>query len=175
MLRAVINAGNKRQGKSMTTMTAGGARTWWCAALLAVAGATCGGELPPPERSAAAPVPASMQAGDGGPCVDDNYCISRFCDRGSCAEPVESWSYGSRCDPNTTEEGIVHDCGVYFCIDGRCRSCQSGAECKAAKGPPLCVDYRDRGHGKRCGSVEPDRTPRPPAEPPTDRGIMFDR
>jgi hypothetical protein len=88
MLRAVINAGNKRQGKSMTTMTAGGARTRWCAALLAVAGATCS-ELPPPERPAAAPVPALMQAGPGGPCVDDGHCVSRFCDRDFCAEPVK--------------------------------------------------------------------------------------
>jgi hypothetical protein len=185
MLRAAIDAGSRRQG---TARAAGGARSPWCAALLAAAGVACSGERPPPpERPAAAPMPASMQEVNGGSCVDDGYYISRFCDRGFCAEPVKNWSYGSRCDPDTKEVGVLGDCGAYICIDGRCRSCQTDAECKDpsrwgetatsrrssgrqidAEGlsPSSCVDYRYRGHGKRCGLIEPDRGPRPPVTPP---------
>ena len=56
-------------------------------------------------------------------CTNDGQCGDGFCDRGRCAA---IWScgadYGERCEKQD-------HCGVRPCIDGRCRSCTSEAEC----------------------------------------------
>jgi hypothetical protein len=56
-------------------------------------------------------------------CTDDGECGDGFCDRGRCAAIwTSTLSYGQRCGGN---EWCVH----LPCIDGRCRSCVSDAEC----------------------------------------------
>jgi hypothetical protein len=62
-------------------------------------------------------------------CTKDEECGDGFCDRTACA-PIWTWrtGIGQRCGPNTR----VLDCGSRLCIDGRCRSCLSHAECPKA-------------------------------------------
>ena len=57
-------------------------------------------------------------------CIDDGECGDGFCDRGRCAA-IWTWSatYGQRCENDQR-------CGYIPCVDGRCRSCVSEAECK---------------------------------------------
>jgi hypothetical protein len=57
-------------------------------------------------------------------CIKDDECGDGFCDRDRCA-PIYTWTarYGQRCD-------ATYACpGSLLCIDGRCRSCVSDAEC----------------------------------------------
>jgi len=58
-------------------------------------------------------------------CTSDGECGDGFCDRGRCAA-IWTWStpYGQRCENDQR-------CGYIPCIDGRCRSCVSVAECKS--------------------------------------------
>jgi hypothetical protein len=96
-----------------------------------------------------------------GACVRDADCRSGFCDRGLCVPlhgPVGP--YGAECEPLPPPEerpkpppgwmmkwGPIDICGSYRCIDRRCRSCQSDAECgkdstcNTLKGSPgkLCI------------------------------------
>jgi hypothetical protein len=78
-----------------------------------------------------------------GICTRDADCRSGFCDRGLCLRlfgPVGG--YGAQCEPLPPPEerpkrppgwimkwGPEDECGNYLCIDRRCRSCQSDAEC----------------------------------------------
>lgn len=69
-------------------------------------------------------------------CTKDEECGDGFCDRKQCAS---IWtchlSYGQRCEGD-------HGCSAsYHCIEGRCRSCASDAECIGARGmqDPKCV------------------------------------
>jgi hypothetical protein len=65
--------------------------------------------------------------------------------------------------------GAIEDpCRGYICVDGRCQSCQSDAECQERKGLPTCTQFGDW-PGKQCGEVVPgdagpDANPPPPAE-----------
>lgn len=56
-------------------------------------------------------------------CTKDEECGDGFCDRGRCAA---IWtcaaSFGQRCESGSW-------CSTNLCIDGRCRSCVSDAEC----------------------------------------------
>jgi hypothetical protein len=56
-------------------------------------------------------------------CTDDGECGDGFCDRGRCAA-IWTWHahYGQRCEGDAW-------CSHVPCIDGRCRSCVSDAEC----------------------------------------------
>jgi hypothetical protein len=48
-------------------------------------------------------------------------------------------------------------CTGYLCLDGRCRSCQSDAECQwEGSAGPYCVHYFDWS-GKRCSTLEEAR------------------
>lgn len=56
-------------------------------------------------------------------CTKDDECGDGFCDRGRCAAIWTGYaSHGQRCRNND-------DCLVYLCLEGRCRSCVSDAEC----------------------------------------------
>ena len=61
-------------------------------------------------------------------CTKDGQCGDGFCDRGRCAA-IRScrMDYGWSCE---TQD----DCSVRPCIDGRCRSCASEAECDWRRG-----------------------------------------
>src|SRR4051812_28675321 len=79
---------------------------------------------------------ASRQAAT---CKTDAECGSEFCDSGRCSQP--RGVYGTKCIPAPhTPEGIrdgkLSTCGAYLCIDGRCRSCSSSAQCAAELGAP---------------------------------------
>ena len=67
-------------------------------------------------------------------CASDDECGDGFCDRGRCAA-IWTWraSLGQRC-------GWDHQCSVFLCEDGRCRSCASDAECKRSDvQDPKCI------------------------------------
>jgi hypothetical protein len=80
-------------------------------------------------------------------CTADAECGDGFCDRGRCA-PI--WTcrerYGQRCLDVRSVASARHkdDTCNGLCLDGRCRSCQSDAECREA----YSNDYI-------CGAVEP--------------------
>jgi hypothetical protein len=59
-------------------------------------------------------------------CTKDDECGDGFCDRGRCAA-IWTWNLtlGQRCERNG-------QCGFLPCVDGRCRSCVSDAECEWA-------------------------------------------
>ena len=149
-------------------------RYWWRVALLALVGAACSGERPPPESPRVAFVPASSVRVYGLPCVEHDHCDSGFCDRGYCADPG-SMGYGDECDSSVEREIGAARCPTYICIQNRCSSCVSDAECMASTGSPHCRDFyevnepgKNEGHGLSCSEDSPrNRPPRTPAAPPT--------
>src|SRR5262249_31272263 len=68
-------------------------------------------------------------------CTGDAQCGDGFCDRGRCA-PL--WSgdpaYGKRCEASSADPCS----GRYLCLQGRCRSCVSDAECPKDIGNETC-------------------------------------
>jgi hypothetical protein len=104
------------------------------------------------------PAPGGTSAGVVGSCRQDADCPSSFCDRGICAKPVDEAHYGIECKPSTPyallpprpppppgevwgprRGGLVTECGAYLCVEGRCRSCQSGDECWYWQGDASCI------------------------------------
>lgn len=86
-------------------------------------------------------------------CTKDQECGDGFCDRGRCAAIWTSAGlHGQRCTSSAR-------CVSYLCLDGRCRSCVSDAEC--IDGPdnqdPLCIPkpFVPGSHG--CVGVVPSR------------------
>jgi hypothetical protein len=67
-------------------------------------------------------------------CTNDDECGDGFCDRGRCAAIwTSTQSLGQRC-------GWDRQCAFFLCIDGRCRSCASDAECKRSDvQDPKCI------------------------------------
>ena len=99
-------------------------------------------------------------------CTKDDECGDGFCDRERCAPLWTCFQeYSRRCERDD-------HCGIRPCIDGRCRSCVSDAECKR-------VDIQDGKctpdpfipGARECsgvvGSVAGDVAPGPP--PPRPR------
>jgi hypothetical protein len=83
-------------------------------------------------------------------CTNDGECGDGFCNRGRCAA-IWTWGarYGQRCDTNVW-------CGTLPCIDGRCRSCISDAECTwdpEVQDPECTPDPYVPGYHE-CGGVE---------------------
>jgi hypothetical protein len=96
-------------------------------------------------------------------CGNDGECGDGFCDRGRCA-PIWTWDqlYGQRC--GAFYKG--RPCGAYLCLEGRCRSCVSHAECVARDGSGLvCSDAgaASKHLGSSCGLLGPN--PHTPPEP----------
>jgi glutaminyl-peptide cyclotransferase len=69
-------------------------------------------------------------------CSEDADCPDGFCDSsGNCAAVDPTIGYGVMCKPTPVEPngGFIlaqNRCGVFFCVDGRCRSCRSDQECR---------------------------------------------
>jgi hypothetical protein len=95
-------------------------------------------------------------------CTDDDECGDGFCDRGRCAA---IWTcrerYGQRCDEHgfaaPSRSGPPEKC---LCVEGRCRSCLSDAECVEAFGVRhpgaaklVCSTDRERSGHRGCGSL----------------------
>jgi hypothetical protein len=87
-------------------------------------------------------------------CTRDDECGDGFCDRGRCAA-IRTCDdrYGQRCVnglPAPNRYGHYRCWGI--CLDGRCRSCQSDAECVVDSGysGAVCDSYRGE-HGRGCG------------------------
>jgi hypothetical protein len=100
-------------------------------------------------------------------CTDDGECGDGFCDRGRCAA-IWTWTatYGQRCETNEW-------CGTMPCIDGRCRSCVSDAECAWDTGvqDPICtpnafVPGYHKCSGVISGGVDPNRSISPSPQRP---------
>lgn len=103
-------------------------------------------------------------------CTKDEQCGDGFCDRGHCAA---IWTctveYGQRCEDD-------QKCGVhYLCLEGRCRSCVTDAECKPypTNIDPKCVpDPFYVPSSRQCrgwvpsilGSSAPGPLPKPPSK-----------
>lgn len=114
-------------------------------------------------------------------CVTDGDCWPDFCDRGVCAMPG-SRNYGRECKPTPPPRpapplppGVVpglpsaaSTCGAYLCLDGRCRSCQSNAECGSA--PSTCA-HLDGWLGRTCGDYSKRPFSDPNAKPPPSEPI----
>ena len=117
--------------------------------------ATIGPPVRPPPRALSQNVPDQF-------CSDDLECGDGFCDRGRCA-PVWEGSYGQKCDADCP-------CTPYLCVEGRCRSCLSHADC----GGDVCgLDMIPLNFVYGCGMLgnhmpglppEPVRPP-PPSKP----------
>jgi len=83
-------------------------------------------------------------------CTKDSECGDGFCDRDHCAA---IWTcnekYGQRCyGPRRERSGSCDG----LCIDGRCRTCLSDAECVTALGirQAMCNPYPNEGGGRTC-------------------------
>ena len=113
------------------------------------------------------------------PCDTDGDCWPDFCDRGICAAPGKG-NYGRECKPTPPPgpdpplppgfvpglPSAVSMCGAYHCLDGRCRSCQSNADCESARSTCAHVNGFP---GKRCG--DHSKRPFPKATPPPPEPI----
>jgi hypothetical protein len=111
-------------------------------------------------------------------CTADRYCQSGLCDRGVCTSIGGIWNgnHGEPCEPlppfaqripNARRD--VQCSSVYICLDGRCRSCTSDAECVYWLGEGTC-EHVPGLPGKLCWS-HPSRDPKgpnkaSPARPP---------
>jgi hypothetical protein len=162
----------------------------------------CGAEPPPPQvcpKPVAVDlpdVPEDKRVSAGEACVQDSDCRSGFCDRGRCGDVYWRGNYGRECVPGPSpptdkDEISAYDykvhvtpfgrnlCTGFLCLEGRCRSCESDAECQwKGSGGPQCLHYSDW-PGKRCGTPGeaaprnvidpryfPGPTPPPPSAPP---------
>jgi hypothetical protein len=92
-------------------------------------------------------------------CAKDEECGDGFCDRDRCA-PIWTYTgrYGQRCDASDP-------CGGQFCLEGRCRSCVSDAECVKETG------VRRRSGRTRRGSDGHGGAPKPDAGQPMDAAM----
>jgi hypothetical protein len=108
-----------------------------------------------------ADAPEEKRVAAGQACLRDCDCLSAFCDRGICADSADlgAWNYGKgRCQPGPPHAPIdnvltypVWDfCAGYVCVEGRCRSCQSDAECQEGSPEYKCLPLYGL-PGKRCG------------------------
>jgi hypothetical protein len=119
----------------------------------AVAGGSGGGGVAGGGSASNPPAPEGNASGTGGAaCVEDGDCVTHFCDLERCAEPdVQGNRYGAECDESEPDPRIQL-CGAYRCRDGRCRSCESSADCGA---DARCYIVPDR-PGQSCGAASGD-------------------
>jgi len=109
-------------------------------------------------------LPEEQRLTFGAACFQDSDCRSGLCDRGTCGDLYVKGNYGRECVPGPSPppdkpkmgrhppplgENL---CTGYLCIDGRCRSCTSDAECQwEGSAGPKCLHYQGW-YGKRCGT-----------------------
>jgi hypothetical protein len=106
-----------------------------------------------------APAEPRLAAGLG--CARDCDCWSSFCDRGVCADSSASvdspaGNYGrGPCKGGSHFEMAIHPdfCGGYVCIEQRCRSCQSDADCRDGSFAPRCLSFPGL-PGKQCEDTD---------------------
>jgi len=82
-------------------------------------------------------------------CTSDNECGDGFCDRDRCAA---IWTcrerHGQRCEKDM-------QCPGELCVDGRCRSCASDAECvnRWQTSEVKCTPNRDHTGARTCRTL----------------------
>jgi hypothetical protein len=133
-------------------------------------------------------VPVEQRLVAGKSCARDCDCRSGFCDRGACADTVHmgrgASSLGGWCLPHRPVSSEYLDevipsqprraerCRGYVCIDERCRSCISDAECHVGASE-YSREYkclpRVGEPGKRCG--RPNEKPKAPSTMPTQEEL----
>ncbi len=87
-------------------------------------------------------------------CSKDDECGDGFCDRGRCNA---IWTCATRAGMPCETHEHCKSFGISICVDGRCRSCTSDAECEAAhpgKGY-LCNIFPRPPYPRRCGGHGP--------------------
>jgi hypothetical protein len=101
--------------------------------------------LPQPRFTLTGPPRAWSQNVPDRDCTNDGDCGDGFCDRGHCAA---IWTcaerYGQRCINGQAMHvpHIYHDWCEGICLEGRCRSCVSDAECVKELGDSNAICYR---------------------------------
>lgn len=119
----------------------------------------------PPDASSEAAAPSIPPR----PCTKDEECLPGFCDRTTCAMPGRGFYGRENCKPEEPEPpppplppgmkrgapSAATDCGAYHCIDHRCRSCLSDAECEPGLGL-VCVP-RGEFPGRACERILPSK------------------
>jgi hypothetical protein len=108
-------------------------------------------------------------------CKADDQCESGLCDRDICMDigGLRNGNFGRACEPlkpfAQRTSRPEDECGGYICLDGRCRSCVSDAECTYWKGGGKCEHNIGR-PGNSCfrlWPLSPDSPfRRPPVLPP---------
>ena len=118
---------------------------------------------------------------NGGACDADAQCQSGLCDRDVCTDigGLRNARFGETCEPLVPfaqrTSRPEDECGGLLCLDGRCRSCVSDAECMYWKGWSGCEHVIGL-PGSRCVGrrlpLSPDspyRNPPPlPPDPPPE-------
>ena len=123
--------------------------------------------------------PATARRTELALCTEDAQCQSLLCDHGRCAaiRPLGFKNYGKACEPGppkapledfhaTPPEGT---CEGYVCVDRKCRSCVSDAECQGGPGGLKCLHFDDWPGTVCVTPAEAERHPssRVPSKPPT--------
>jgi hypothetical protein len=133
------------------------------------------------EEKRAACIPATTRRNSGLPCVEDAECMSLFCDHGLCSTIVYLGvrNYGETCEPGPIRPPpkdlrmppTPGTCEGYLCIDSRCRSCNTDAECKAGSSDLKCIESFSDWPGKVCVSPSEEARHPPPVVPGGVAGV----
>jgi hypothetical protein len=131
----------QERSKNMCAETAG--------ALLLLSGcvalwAGCSREPTPPACPPSVVLTSQKRIATGGACARDIDCRSGFCDRDVCKDAFERSVVGEECvqEPPAANGEVKwphRDCNRLLCLDGRCRSCISDAECQSYFGGGKCT------------------------------------
>lgn len=139
--------------------------------------------------------PKASPASNGQACDRDGDCRSGFCDHRTCAQIGAKENYGRQCmawplggNP-PVYDGIIraadgslmitgpkagrhpeYSCEGYPCLQERCRSCESDADCEHWRSGPTCMAVEGF-PGKQCrsladaGTVDASPVPAPSTVP----------
>ena len=101
-------------------------------------------------------------------CTKDGECGDGFCDRGRCAAIWTCYEpYGQRCDNGQAVRSRWVQHGRCLCLEGRCRSCESDAECakELRNSSAVCGRSRAKSDLRRCGVLGLDINRQLPGPP----------